>query len=90
MVVIQETQHLRKLEARFKKSNKKPIIIITNAEKTNFEELKLLAGYSSFEEALKKVYLDMLTNLHFGFESPIKVYVRYKKWKSQNKNLRVM
>jgi|TARA_R100000501_G_C2615548_1_gene109226 hypothetical protein len=68
---IEPSKHMNELENRYKMSNRRPKITITNT----VDEHSIITTYESFEKALRKIYLDMMTNLANDFTEPIQVKV---------------
>jgi hypothetical protein len=67
-----ETLHKIDLKKRLKRDNKKFIIKIANYE----QGVLIETTYKSIEEALHKIELDLMTNLHFGFQNPIQILIK--------------
>jgi hypothetical protein len=75
-----ETKHKQQLVERYNHEGKRWIVVVTNREerdgkgfevKTNF-----FSGKNGFEGVLHKVELDLMTNLHYGFNSPIQIQIQ--------------
>ena len=76
-----ETEHKTTLKARMEKEKKKWIVCVKNEEEgfevsTNFD-----SNTHTFENALHKIELDLMTNLHNGFTNPIQVRIAESKYK---------
>jgi TPP-dependent indolepyruvate ferredoxin oxidoreductase alpha subunit len=73
------TEHKAKLKERHEQENKKFIIEIQNQELAENEGevlgVIIKTEYKSIEEALHKIELDLMTNLHYGFKNPIKIKI---------------
>jgi hypothetical protein len=73
------TIHKQNLKERHEAENKKFIILIRNEENVIIKEkglnCKITSQYTSIEEALHKIELDLMTNLHFGFKNPIQIKI---------------
>jgi len=66
------TEHKTKLKKRMKQDNKKFIIKI----QTLTPICLFVSEFESIEEALHKVELDLMTNLHHNFQTPIKIIIK--------------
>jgi hypothetical protein len=68
--VKMNTEHKAELKARHDKENKKYLIKIQNEELADNEgeilRVIVQSEYKSIEEALHKIELDLMTNLHYG------------------------
>ena len=62
-----ETKHKTELKERMEKEGKSCVVEVVNTE----EGFKVNSEYGSIEEALHKIELDLMTNLHFGFKNPM-------------------
>ena len=67
-----ETVYKAELKERMNVENKKSVITIVNTE----QGFEVTSTYSTIEEALHKIELDLMTNLHFGFVNPIEVKIK--------------
>jgi hypothetical protein len=73
-----ETEHRKELEKRHKKfmKGKELNVLVINTKIINAGKVEIRSLYHSIEEAEHKLTLDMMTNAFYGFEEPIKVFVK--------------
>ena len=71
-----KTEHKTELKERMKKDNKKFIIKIQNQEQNETLGFRVTSEFESIEEALHKIELDLMTNLHHNFQTPIKIVIK--------------
>ncbi len=67
-----ETELKTELKERMKEEGKDLVVQVVNTE----QGATLTSEYGSIEEALHKIELDLMTNLHFGFVRPIEVTIK--------------
>jgi len=70
-----ETKHKAELKKRHEKDNKNYFIEVENQESRNGITFKVKTTFRSIEEALHKIELDLMTNLHYGFTNPISIKI---------------
>ena len=75
-----ETIHKNNLQNRMDKESKRWIVTVKNKEAAEGLEMEVTTNFFSescgFENVLHKVELDLMTNLHYGFETPIEVRIK--------------
>ncbi len=63
-----------------KQDNKKWEVMVKNQEEQDALGFMVATHFNSedntFENVLHKIELDLMTNLHFNFKSPIEVFIR--------------
>ncbi len=72
-----ETGYKTELVKRMNEDGKKCKVVVVNTE----EEFEVASEFESIEEALHKIELDLMTNLHFGFVNPIQVRIKEREVK---------
>ena len=78
MKIKMKTKHKTQLEKRHKEfiKDKKLKILILNSTIQDGIKVQVRSEFNSLEEAEHKVRLDIMTNAFYGFEEPIKIFVR--------------
>jgi hypothetical protein len=69
------TPHKEDLKRRHEKDNKNYEIWVENTETKGDLTFIVQTQFKSIEEVLHKIELDLMTNLHYGFSSPITIKI---------------